>query len=84
MLIHQEELWAALDDWVSNLNEEAFDEVLPLIRRTFALFERHERRQLGERVAQAKPTQTKGVVDVDIERAQRVLPVIRQILGVGE
>jgi hypothetical protein len=84
VLIHQEELWSALDDWVSSLKEEAFDEVLPLIRRTFALFEKHERRQLGERVAQAKPAQTKGEVDIDMERAQRVLPVIRQILGVQE
>lgn len=79
LLLHQEPLWRAVDAWVSGLPPETFDEALPLIRRTFALFSRPERRQLGERAA-GGTTERKEARRIDAERAARVLPVLRRIL----
>lgn len=81
VLIHQTALWDAVDEWVTGLSKETFDETLPLIRRTFALFTRPERRQLGERAAGRK-SETAAIRDIDQDRAARVMPVIRRILGV--
>ena len=39
-----------VDNWVRSLSAEAFIELLPLLRRTFATFEWGERRQLGEKI----------------------------------
>jgi len=83
ILIHHRELWEALDEWLTGLRPDAFDEILPLVRRTFALFSNAERRQLGERLIGGEEVQTASF-DWDQERAQRVLPVIRRILGVKE
>lgn len=80
LLLHQEPLWRAVDEWVVGLPAETFEETLPLIRRTFALFTRPERRQLGERVA-GRAEQKAEEREVDRERAESVLPVIRRILG---
>lgn len=80
LLIHQESLWNAVDEWVTGLEESTFDEILPLVRRTFALFTRPERRQLGERASGgARQGANEGTYDE--ERAARALPVVRRILG---
>ncbi len=80
LLIHQESLWSAVDEWVASLEGATFDEILPLVRRTFALFTKPERRQLGERATGGtRPVTDKSVYDE--ERGARVLPVVRRILG---
>ena len=48
LLLHHAPLWKLVDDWVDNLSPDAFPEVLPLLRRTFSLFQPAERRQLLE------------------------------------
>jgi hypothetical protein len=83
ILIHQDDLWQAVKDWVDSLTPDVFDDVLPLIRRTFALFTKPERRQLGERLS-GGPRHRSTSLDFDEERGKSVLPVIRMILGVGE
>lgn len=80
ILLHQDALFQSIDTWVTELDEVVLDDILPLIRRTFSLFTKPERRQIGERVTQGKVMSAKEL-DVDMERANRVLPVIRQILG---
>lgn len=80
ILLHQDSLFQAVDGWITELDEAVLDDILPLIRRTFSLFTKPERRQIGERVTGGRSlVQKRG--DVDEERANRVLPVIRQILG---
>ena len=81
LLLHHEGLWKAVDAWVGSLSTEAFDETLPLIRRTFALFSRPERRQMGERAAGGVKARERAET-IDEARAARVLPVVRRILGV--
>jgi hypothetical protein len=40
-----------VDDWVAGVDDEVFDDVLPLLRRTFSAFSRPERREIGEQVS---------------------------------
>ena len=83
LLLHNEVLWGILDAWVSGLSGEAFTQSLPLLRRTFASFPAPERRQLGERVKRggAARTAIASETEVDVARADRVLPVVARLLG---
>ncbi len=50
LLVHDTQLLGLVDDWISSVPEEAFPDVLPLLRRTFSGFEAGVRRTIGERV----------------------------------
>ncbi|SCK28266.1 DUF5682 family protein [Streptomyces sp. WMMB 322] len=50
LLVHDERLLALVDGWLSSVPGEAFTDVLPLLRRTFAGFEPGVRRTVGELV----------------------------------
>ncbi|PTL76936.1 DUF5682 family protein [Vitiosangium sp. GDMCC 1.1324] len=87
LLLHRQELWAALDGWLSGLARDAFVEHLPLVRRAFAGFSPSERRAMGERVKQlttapAAGSATAATEDLDPERVAKVLPVLSTLLGV--
>lgn len=43
LLVNDEALWRVVDDWVSALNEEHFQQQLPILRRTFSTFQPPER-----------------------------------------
>lgn len=85
ILLHNEELWKLLDDWVLTVKSEVFPNVLPLLRRTFATFSAPERSQLGtlaRRATQGSPTSASvTAVALDENRARQVLPLVAQILG---
>ncbi|MDG4555132.1 MAG: DUF5682 family protein [Candidatus Competibacter sp.] len=85
LLLHNEALWGILDAWVSELPGEAFTPLLPLLRRTFAGFPAPERRQIGERVRRGgvKRTAIASETEVDVARADRVLPVAARLLGIA-
>lgn len=46
LLIHNEALWQILDEWVEELEMERLQELLPILRRTFANFSPSERQKL--------------------------------------
>jgi len=48
VLVHDTDLLGTIDDWLAALPADAFDTVVPLLRRTFGAFEPAERRQLGQ------------------------------------
>jgi hypothetical protein len=82
LLLHDQEIWMVLDQWVTELHPDAFIALLPLLRRTFAAFTAAERRQMAERVKQGSAGQTTRVVkDLDGDRASLALPLIAQLLG---
>jgi hypothetical protein len=86
LLLHHDALWEALDGWLAELPPDTFHETLPLLRRAFSEFHAPERRKMGEKVkhlGRAPAAALPVTVDVDTERAARVLPVLAQILGVG-
>jgi hypothetical protein len=85
ILLHDRALLEVVDDWLAAVGDDTFTDVLPLLRRTFATFGSAERRQIGERVRRLG---TPGVaepgdgVDVDMARAELVVPVLARLLGV--
>jgi hypothetical protein len=92
VLIHQEGLWRALDAWLRELPAEAFVALLPLLRRAFSGFAAAERRAMGDKVKRIRMDLTPGPsprgkgedatgAPLNRERADRVLPVLAQILG---
>jgi hypothetical protein len=85
ILLHNEELWQILDDWVRSVRSETFPQLLPLLRRTFSTFSAPERSQIGalaRRGAGGKSTRaTASSTSLDEERARKVLPLVAQILG---
>ncbi|MEW6493543.1 MAG: DUF5682 family protein [Cyanobacteriota bacterium] len=85
LLLHDDKLWQVLDSWVTQLNEDTFTALLPLLRRTFSTFSAPERRQMGERVKRGNSYLTTGVEEreFDERRAETILPMIAQLLGVN-
>ena len=85
LLIHDEQLWAILDDWVSQLSHPHFLETLPLLRRTFAKFSQPERRTMGERILQTDrpPGHSPDAAEqpLNTERARQVLPILSELLA---
>ncbi|TDO50692.1 hypothetical protein EV643_104185 [Kribbella sp. VKM Ac-2527] len=84
LLVHDERLLALVDSWLAAIPDEAFLEVLPLLRRTFGTFASPERRSIGER-ARALGNGVQVVAEdneLDDELAASVLPVVAQLLGV--
>jgi hypothetical protein len=86
VLLHHEELLAVIDEWLSTISKDVFDEQVPILRRTFAAFARAERRQIGERVkvgaadmAQARAASVPQ--EIDPLRAARVLPLLRTLFA---
>jgi len=89
-LMHLNDLWRALDQWILALPTDVFTALLPILRRAFAGFQAPERRRMGEKIKHlyAAPS-TGGVqvagdaVAVQQERALKVLPVLAHLMGVS-
>jgi hypothetical protein len=82
ILLHDDDLFAALDGWVAEMPPEPFESVLPLLRRTVATFSPPERRAIGERIRAGRRERDRaGADDIDEERADLVMPILARILG---
>ena len=88
VLLHQRGIWQAFDAWVRSLGDEAFETVLPLMRRAFADFTGPERRQMGQLVRDLEeasggaPSQSRQPTRrIDADRAAVVMPTLRLILS---
>ncbi|MFF4685798.1 DUF5682 family protein [Streptomyces sp. NPDC001307] len=95
LLVHDERLLGLVDSWLTGVSVEAFTDVLPLLRRTFAAYEPGVRRTLGELVRRGPGDGTAGravhgavtpgfAAEPDTERADAVLPVLRLLLGLTD
>ncbi|PDW01061.1 DUF5682 family protein [Candidatus Chloroploca asiatica] len=80
-IVHDEQLWHLIDTWLGTLNDETFQTIVPLLRRTFATFTRHERHLLGERVKQAPGARPREEhLRFDVARAEAALARIQLIV----
>ena len=79
-----------MDAWLAAIPADTFVDVLPLLRRTFSTYAAPERRAIGARARHLTGAGTAadiGVDDgddfagIDMARAERVLPVLRLLLG---
>ncbi|MFI1289524.1 DUF5682 family protein [Streptomyces sp. NPDC020792] len=95
LLVHDERLLGLVDAWLTGVPAQAFTDVLPLLRRTFSAYEPGVRRTLGELVGRGPGRggggaggSTGGVPgfadELDQERADAVLPVLRLLLGLDD
>jgi hypothetical protein len=83
ILLHDQELFDAIDRWVTDMPQDAFENVLPLLRRTIATFSVPERRSIGERIlAGRRERRATAAAGIDEARADLVMPILARILGV--
>jgi hypothetical protein len=86
LLVHDERLLAMVDGWLAGIPDDAFVEVLPLLRRTFGTFAAPERRTIGARARVLSDPAALVVADdddLDAELAATALPVVARLLGVS-
>jgi hypothetical protein len=85
LLVHDRSLLAVIDHWLAGLPDEQFTELVPLLRRTFSLFEPGIRRNIAESVKGIGG----GVVavqaqsDIDPVRAAPAVAVVAGLLGLS-
>ncbi|MGI5457212.1 DUF5682 family protein [Streptomyces sp. CA-249302] len=94
LLVHDERLLGLVDAWLTGVPAEAFTDVLPLLRRTFSAYEPGVRRTLGELVRRGPGERASATAagsalpgfapDLDVDRADAVVPVVRLLLGLGD
>ena len=83
LLIHDRVLWQLIDAWVESVNGDQFLEILPLLRRTFSGFNENIRQQVSERVKHGEVTEPSVVpIEFNHQQAEKVLPLVMQLLGV--
>lgn len=90
VLLLDDVLWGLVNSFICNLDDESFAQVLPILRRTFATFEQHERTKLGQKAKNFDPdkaTQTLSVVAPtglpDDKLARPVINLVCSFLGVN-
>lgn len=82
-LLFEDKIWDLINSWMSRLEWDHFQTVVPLLRRTFADYSPAEKRKLAEKVRLGDRPSRGGLVatlEVDEIRARKVLPVLRKIL----
>ncbi|MEU7767991.1 DUF5682 family protein [Nocardia sp. NPDC049190] len=84
LLVHDRELLRLIDDWLRGLDDDAFVETLPLLRRTFGAFESGERRAIGQAVRDGGRVRTAAgaTAGIDLERGTIAARTAARILGV--
>ena len=86
LLLVDNDLWTVVYNWMHQLEEDGFKQLLPLLRRTFSGFTKAERRKLGEKAKGGVNGSTnihqQTMENIDTTRALKGIPVVLQMLGV--
>jgi uncharacterized protein DUF5682 len=83
LLLHNHALWNLIDGWIDELGEDTFNDVLPMLRRTFARFPQPERERMLDSAKAGQMAVAKTASgDFDEERAGMVVGVVRRLLGI--
>jgi hypothetical protein len=80
LLLHDPELLTVIDEWVVTVAEDAFDDLLPLLRRAFARYEKAERRMIGEQLKRGAVFESIAG-DFDATRAAPAVAKVAELLG---
>lgn len=93
VLLLDDVLWGLVNDFMCGLDEESFQQILPIMRRTFSTFEQHERTQLGQKAKDFDPEQAQeaGTTGKMAQRgdlpddsyARPVIGVVAMLLGLN-
>ena len=89
VLLHDPRLFGLVDDWLSELNEDALLELLPLLRRAVGSFDQMERQRLIEIVRKGAPKEVEdsrsSTHDPEVDQRFRVIePLLKTILGITQ
>lgn len=84
-LILDDRIWSILDAWLAAPHPDTFQQVTPILRRTFADYTGAEKRKLAEKAkAGGSPAAIVAAeIDLDEARARKVLPVFYKLIGVA-
>ncbi|MCB0706716.1 MAG: hypothetical protein KDC34_15480 [Saprospiraceae bacterium] len=81
LVIHQPVIWNILDSWVQALSADRFQEILPLLRRSFSNFPKSERSEIWKLANGKKPELTQSADIINEELEEVVWPMIQLLLG---
>src|SRR6185295_14365143 len=86
ILLLDHDLWNLVNNWVLQLQEGTFVQLLPIMRRTFAQFTNAERRKLGEKVKSGESSSVTSrfkETNFNHERAEKAIPIVLKLLGIN-
>ena len=85
ILLADDELFTLVDSWICAQKEEAFIEILPILRRALSSFDSGSSRRLLDRVGRGASSVAAVVVDDPRAAAAfaRAAPLLKDILGIG-
>ncbi|WP_295657657.1 DUF5682 family protein [uncultured Nocardioides sp.] len=81
LLLHDRELLRIVDEWVASVGDEVFEDLLPLLRRTFSRFDTGARRQIGTRLRQPDRPLAVASTALDLERGLPAALRVAELLG---
>ncbi|TQM64987.1 DUF5682 family protein [Humibacillus xanthopallidus] len=91
LLIHGDDLLSLIDEWLAGATEEAFEDLLPLVRRTFSRFQPAERRLIGTHLRDLATDPGAGgarglhpsaaTSSIDLDRAAPAVAAVARLLG---
>ncbi len=81
LLIHNPSFWTVLDEWISNIPQDQFEVILPVLRRSFSFFQPPERQKMLQMARWGAPSLS-SVKEGDIseQQAEPALKVVRKLL----
>ena len=88
LLIHNPVLWRVLDEWITELPIDIFQNLLPLLRRTFSEFSHPERQKMMDLVKNERmengesKMKEKGKNELDFKKAKEVISTAQLLLGI--
>lgn len=83
LLLHDPALLILLDGWLAEVPEQTFEDLLPLLRRTFSRYQAGELRQIGEKVTHLDQDQPRDQVggELDSGLAWPAMVRVAELLG---
>jgi Family of unknown function (DUF5682) len=82
LLLHDAELRSLLDEWVCQLDDAQFTDMLPLLRRTFGTFAAAERQAIAERISvRPQNLDRQRPEEIDLELVAAALATVNLILA---
>ncbi|MBF4764867.1 hypothetical protein ISU07_17165 [Nocardioides islandensis] len=84
LLVHDPDLLTIVDAWVGSIGEAVFEDLLPLLRRTFSRFQAAERATIARQVARlgrSEPTASATSTRLDLDRARPAVAKVAALLG---
>ncbi len=85
LLLHDKPLLTLIDQWIASVDGAVFDDLIPLLRRTFSAVSSMERRMIGNAVVGGvTSTKQRPPVLVDDDRGSLVIESFLGLIGVAQ